>query len=139
MKKTGEMVAKKIMELRKAHGFSQERLAELADVPRRTLQNIESGETSSPGIENLVPIAEALEVSISVLVGEKKIIPRELLGRVIESPDFEDPLRVAALLLEQFAAAPPRLRAVVLAYLFQDFEVMRKYQREIAALMPKPK
>lgn len=139
MKKTGEIVAEKIMKLRKARGFSQERLAELADVPRRTLQNIESGETTSPGIESLMPISAALEVSIATLVGEDMPIPRELLARVIDSAHVEDPFQVAALLMERFASAPPRLRAVVLAYLFQDFEVMRKYQREIASLTPKPK
>lgn len=139
MKKTEESLGEKIAKLRKSRHFSQDRLAEVADVPRRTLQNIESGETESPGIDNLIPIAVALEVSLGELVGEKKLIPRELIARAIESPESDDSLRVASLLLQQFEAAPPRLRAVVLAYLFQDFEIMRKYQKEIAALMPKPK
>lgn len=139
MKNTGEMLGDKIVKLRKSRDLSQEKFSELADVPRRTLQNIESGETASPGIDTVMQIALALEMPLGELVGEKQVIPKDLIGRVVESVESEDPLRVASLLLGRFAAAPPRLRAVVLAYLFQDFEIMRKYQKEIAALMPKPK
>ena len=62
-----------------------------------------------------------------------------MIARVIESPESLDPLRVAALLMQQFADAPPKLRAVALAYLFQDFELMKKYQKKIQALAPKSK
>lgn len=137
MEKSGESLGKKIARLRGK--TSQYAFAERADMSRRTLQNIEDGTTEDPGVLTVKNIAKALEVPIGDLVGEKLGPPLDLIARVVESGEAEDVLKVGALLLERFAAAPPKLRALVLAYLLQDFSVVRKYQSEIDALKPKPK
>lgn len=137
MKKTDEKLGQRIERFRGDR--TQQGLADAANLPRRTYQNIEDGTTADPGVLKISQIATALEVSIGELIGERPVIPREMISRVIEAPESMDPLRLASLLIQQFADAPPKLRAVVLAYLFQDFEIMRKYQKEIAALAPRPK
>ena len=50
---------KKVKQLREAKGFSQEHLAELVDVQRNTISNIERG-VSDPGFQLMVKIANAL-------------------------------------------------------------------------------
>jgi transcriptional regulator with XRE-family HTH domain len=137
VKKSSETIGQRIARLRGK--LSQLAFAERAGISRRTLQNIESGETASPGIDNIVDIARALEVPVGDVIGEEKPLPREKIIQMIESSSSEDVLRIAGLILEQFAASPPRLRAVVLAYLFQDFEIMRKYKSDLPGLLPKPK
>ena len=53
---------KKVKQLREAKGFSQEHLAELVDVQRNTISNIERG-VSDPGFQLMVKIASALETT----------------------------------------------------------------------------
>jgi transcriptional regulator with XRE-family HTH domain len=56
---------------RKKKGLSQDKLAKLADVTLTTLVKIESGVNNNPTIKTLEKIADALEVSIDVLIGRK--------------------------------------------------------------------
>lgn len=61
------MLAKRIRELRNKKGFSQEKLARLADVSYNTIVKIESGESRNPTFQTMVGIASALGVSLDVL------------------------------------------------------------------------
>ena len=62
------MLAKKIRELRNKKGFSQEKLARLAEVSYNTIVKIESGESKNPTFQTMVGIAKALGVSLDELV-----------------------------------------------------------------------
>lgn len=60
-------LAKKVFELRKSKGFSQEALAEITGLSIRTIQRIEK-ENKIPSGETLKRLAEALGVSIDYLI-----------------------------------------------------------------------
>ncbi len=61
----GENIAK----LRKAKGLSQEKVAEVLEVSRQAVTKWESN-ISRPGSDNLIRLAELLEVSVDVLLGK---------------------------------------------------------------------
>jgi len=61
-------LSKNIKRLRKDKGFSQEKLARLADVANNTLIKIESGENKNPTLETLKKVAKALRVSVDDLI-----------------------------------------------------------------------
>ena len=61
-------LGKRLRELRKARGFSQELLAELADIHENHVRRIEGG-TANPSYLVLVRIARALHVSLIDLTG----------------------------------------------------------------------
>ncbi|MBA7531566.1 HTH-type transcriptional regulator SinR [subsurface metagenome] len=65
------MLSENIKKFRKKKGLSQDKLAKLADVTLTTLVKIESGVNNNPTIKTLEKIADALEVSIDVLIGRK--------------------------------------------------------------------
>jgi transcriptional regulator with XRE-family HTH domain len=56
-------LARKLKRLRRAHGISQQQLADAADVGRALIIEIESGE-SNPTLDNLERIARALKTDI---------------------------------------------------------------------------
>jgi transcriptional regulator with XRE-family HTH domain len=56
-------LARKLKRLRRAHGISQQQLAEAADVGRALIIEIESGD-SNPTLDNLERIARALKTDI---------------------------------------------------------------------------
>jgi transcriptional regulator with XRE-family HTH domain len=60
MKTTKELLGARIRELRKSHGFSQERLAEMIDVEPRHMSRIEGGK-SYPSLDRLERISHALK------------------------------------------------------------------------------
>jgi transcriptional regulator with XRE-family HTH domain len=64
------MLAKKIRELRKKKGYSQEKLAREADVSYNTVVKLESGESKHPTIQTMAGIAQALGVSLDDLAKE---------------------------------------------------------------------
>jgi transcriptional regulator with XRE-family HTH domain len=66
------VLAKKIIELRKKKGLSQEKLAELAGVTRRTIAYYET-DNSKPHVENLKAIANVLKVSVDSLLDNTAI------------------------------------------------------------------
>lgn len=106
MKTTKENLADRVLNLRKARRFSQEKLAEISGVPRRTLQNIESGQTLSPGLDTVTALAQALGVSVGDLSGAPGS----------PAPD----LTFAATLLSKFVALSPVRQRFVLAVVFGD-------------------
>jgi transcriptional regulator with XRE-family HTH domain len=57
-----KIVAKKIKELRKRKGFSQEDLSEVSGLSLRTIQRIENGETEPRG-DTLIKLAESFSIS----------------------------------------------------------------------------
>ena len=64
-------LGKRIKELRLAKGFSQEDLANEADIPLSQVGRIERGETN-PTISTLFVIAIALKIDLKTLVDFKK-------------------------------------------------------------------
>lgn len=65
------MLAKRIRELRKKKGLSQEKLARLAGVSYNTIVKIESGESKNPTIQTMAGIAKTLNISLDVLAAER--------------------------------------------------------------------
>ena len=65
-----KMLAKKIRELRKRKGFSQEKLAREANISYNTVVKIEAGESTNPTVLTLAGIAKALGVSLDDLAKE---------------------------------------------------------------------
>ena len=61
------MLGKKIFELRKKHGLSQEQLGEKINVTRQTISNWELGETA-PNPEQLKLLSQSLNISIDELL-----------------------------------------------------------------------
>jgi len=64
------MFAKRIRELRRRKGLSQEKLARLANVSFITVVKIESGESKHPTIQTMAGIAKALGISLDELIKE---------------------------------------------------------------------
>jgi len=65
-------IGKKIAEIRKTKGFTQEEVAELAKINLRTLQRIEKGETEPRG-NSLKGICSALEINIEEILDYGKV------------------------------------------------------------------
>jgi len=65
------MIAKRLKELRKKTGWSQQKLAEKADLSYNTITKIEQGAATKPTIQTMIKIADAFRISIDELVGRK--------------------------------------------------------------------
>jgi len=65
------MIAKRLKELRKKTGWSQQKLAEKADLSYNTITKIEQGAATKPTIQTMIKIADAFKISIDELVGRK--------------------------------------------------------------------
>lgn len=65
--KSGKL-AKMVKQLREQKGWSQEKLARIADISNNTITNIEVGSQLNPTIETLKKIAKALEINIKDLM-----------------------------------------------------------------------
>lgn len=62
------LIAKNIKKYRAKHGISQDKLSKLADITFHTIAKIESGATPNPGIETVMKIAKALDVTVNDLL-----------------------------------------------------------------------
>lgn len=71
-----KMLAKRIRELRKRKGLSQEKLARLANISYNTIVKIESGESKNPTFQTMAGIAKALSISLDVLAEERYLARR---------------------------------------------------------------
>ena len=73
-------LAKNIKALRQLKSFSQQQLAELADIPRTTITNLETG-SSNPSLNNLIKLSSALGVGLEELISKPRasvsLIPKE--------------------------------------------------------------
>lgn len=65
------MLAKQIRDLRHRKGFSQEKLARLADVSYNTIVKIESGDSKNPTFQTMVGIAKAFGISLDDFILHK--------------------------------------------------------------------
>jgi len=65
------MIAKRLKELRKKTGWSQQKLAEKAGLSYNTITKIEQGAATKPTIQTMIKIADAFQISIDELVGRK--------------------------------------------------------------------
>ncbi len=61
-------ITKNLRKLRKTKGFSQEKLARLADVSNNTIIKIEAGKNQNPTLDTLKKIAKVLDVSVDELI-----------------------------------------------------------------------
>jgi len=66
-----ETLADRVRRLRIRAGLSQEALAEKADLSTMAVVQIETGRRKNPRITTAIALADALEVSLSELAGEK--------------------------------------------------------------------
>ena len=69
MSKQEYPLSNNLKKLREKKGFSQDRLAKLADVANNTIIKIEQGENTNPTLATLKKIAKALGVSLDDLTG----------------------------------------------------------------------
>ena len=69
--KISQYLADNIIELRGKKSLSQNQLALLAEIPRSTLTNIESG-SGNPSLQNLARISAALQVGIEELLSRPR-------------------------------------------------------------------
>ena len=65
------MIAKRLKELRKKSGWSQQKLADKAGVSYNTVTKIEQGAATMPTIQTMIKIADAFGISLDALVGRK--------------------------------------------------------------------
>ncbi len=72
----GEVLGKKLYELRKRNGLSQEELAERLGVSRQAVSKWECGE-SLPDTDNLITIAKMYAISLDELVGNTNTVNRD--------------------------------------------------------------
>jgi transcriptional regulator with XRE-family HTH domain len=63
------MLAKRLKELRKKAGWSQQKLAEKAGLSYNTITKIEQGAATMPTIQTIIKIADAFQISLDALVG----------------------------------------------------------------------
>ena len=66
------MLYKNIKDLRKKNGWSQQKLAEKAQLSYNAITKIEQGCATHPTIQTIVKIADAFNVSVDALIGRKK-------------------------------------------------------------------
>lgn len=57
-----------IKKLREKNGFSQEKLARLADISNNTVIKIEAGKNQNPTLDTLKKIASAFKITVDELI-----------------------------------------------------------------------
>jgi transcriptional regulator with XRE-family HTH domain len=65
------MLSKRVKELRKQKGWSQQKLAEKAGLAFNTITKIEQGLAAHPNLKTLLKLADVFEVGLDELVGRK--------------------------------------------------------------------
>ncbi len=66
------MISKRLKELRKAHNWTQQKLAEKAGLSFNAITKIEQGAAEHPTLKTLIKLARALGIGLDELVGFKK-------------------------------------------------------------------
>jgi transcriptional regulator with XRE-family HTH domain len=77
-------LAERIIDLRARRGMTQADLAKLADVPRSTIANLESG-TGNPSLINLAKISSALSTSIEMLLTSPVALVKKIPAEQVKS------------------------------------------------------
>lgn len=84
MKSNKEMLGLRIKEIRKKHGLSQEKLAELAQIEPTSLSNIENGR-NYPSFKTLDKLLEILKTSyLEIFEFEHHNSSEDLMSEIIE-------------------------------------------------------
>jgi transcriptional regulator with XRE-family HTH domain len=65
------MFSKKLKQLRKKAGWSQQKLAENASLSYNVITKIEQGAAKNPNIQTMIKLANAFQISLDELVGRK--------------------------------------------------------------------
>ncbi len=65
------MFSKKLKQLRKKSGWSQQKLAEKAGLSYNVITKIEQGAAKNPNIQTMIKLANAFQISLDELVGRK--------------------------------------------------------------------
>lgn len=65
------MISKRLKELRKKHNWTQQELAQKADLSFNAITKIEQGAAKHPTLKTLLKLAEAFEISLDDLVGRE--------------------------------------------------------------------
>jgi transcriptional regulator with XRE-family HTH domain len=66
------MLAKRLKDLRKKAGWSQQKLAEKAGLSYNAITKIEQSAAKRPTIQTMIKIADAFGISLDALVGRKE-------------------------------------------------------------------
>jgi len=65
------MFDKRLKQLRKKAGWSQQKLAEKASLSYNVITKIEQGAAKNPNIQTMIKLANAFQISLDDLVGRK--------------------------------------------------------------------
>jgi transcriptional regulator with XRE-family HTH domain len=65
------MFDKRLKQLRKKAGWSQQKLAEEAGLSYNVITKIEQGAAKNPNIQTMIKLANAFQISLDDLVGRK--------------------------------------------------------------------
>ncbi len=65
------MINKRLKELRKKAGWSQQKLAEKAGLSYNVITKIEQGAAKNPNIQTIIKLADAFGISLDNLIGRK--------------------------------------------------------------------
>lgn len=71
----GANLAANAKQLRESRGLTQQQIAKIANIPRPTWANLESG-AANPTLAVLVKVASALQVRVEELIGPPKAVAR---------------------------------------------------------------
>lgn len=66
------MLAKRLKQLRKKTGWSQQKLAEKAGLSYNVITKIEQGVAKKPTIQTMIKLADAFGITLDELVGRDK-------------------------------------------------------------------
>lgn len=97
-------LGEKIREIREEKKMTLRQLGNLVDMDYSYIGKIERGKVSSPSIETLQKIADALQVDISTFFGEKGQVPDELKEIGVEWITFAKEMKQRELTPEQIKA-----------------------------------
>jgi transcriptional regulator with XRE-family HTH domain len=89
-------LARNLQELRRSRGLSQQQIAKLAELPRATWANLESG-AANPTLQVIAKVAAALQVSFEELVSAPKASARRFLKDELKTR-ARGPVRLRSLL-----------------------------------------
>lgn len=68
---SSKMFDKRLKQLRKKVGWSQQKLAEQAGLSYNVITKIEQGAAKNPNIRTMIKLADAFKISLDELVGRK--------------------------------------------------------------------
>lgn len=66
------MLTKKVKEMRRKAGWSQQKLAQYANLSYNMITKIEQGQAKYPSIQTCIKLADAFGMSLDELVGRKR-------------------------------------------------------------------